>query len=76
MAGHTNRVYTMLHVFDECSAGRYERNSMTTDDPHHHSHHHEHGTTTMKKRIAPGTKTGSFNQLTNRSLKNDLVFLE
>ena len=24
LAGHTNRVYTMLHIFDDCAHERYE----------------------------------------------------
>ncbi|CAF1062041.1 unnamed protein product [Adineta steineri] len=32
LAGRTNRVYTMLHVFDECANERYRRSSMAIDD--------------------------------------------
>ncbi|CAF0803898.1 unnamed protein product [Adineta ricciae] len=32
LAGYTNRVHTMLHVFDECANERYQRIPVTTDD--------------------------------------------
>jgi ABC-type uncharacterized transport system fused permease/ATPase subunit len=32
LAGHTNRVYTMLHVFDECAHERYQRIPMIKEE--------------------------------------------
>ncbi|UJR08556.1 hypothetical protein I4U23_012817 [Adineta vaga] len=32
LAGYTNRVYTMLHVFDECALERYQRIPMITEE--------------------------------------------
>ncbi len=32
LAGHTNRVYKMLHVFDECAHERYQRSPMIKEE--------------------------------------------
>ncbi|CAF4007913.1 unnamed protein product [Rotaria magnacalcarata] len=47
LAGHTNRVYTMLNVFDECSHEHYQKASVTT-----HEGHHEHALSNIKKKMA------------------------
>ncbi|CAF0823163.1 unnamed protein product [Rotaria sordida] len=47
LAGHTNRVYTMLHVFDECAHEHYQRASVTMDESHN-----EHSLTSVKRKVA------------------------
>jgi ABC-type uncharacterized transport system fused permease/ATPase subunit len=42
LAGHTNRVYTMLHVFDECAHERYQRIPMVKE---------EHGSNGIKRKV-------------------------
>ncbi|CAF0940732.1 unnamed protein product [Adineta ricciae] len=48
LAGHTDRVYTMLHVFDDCANAHYQRNLVTTDE-----NHDEHSSSVVaKKKVA------------------------
>ncbi|CAF2448006.1 unnamed protein product [Rotaria sp. Silwood2] len=47
LAGHTNRVYTMLHVFDECAHEHYQRTPITVSEGQH-----EHSLTSVKRKLA------------------------
>lgn len=51
LAGHTNRVYTMLHVFDECANERYQRTPVTTSEQQH-----EHSSAHAKRKVAINQK--------------------
>lgn len=46
LAGHTNRVYTMLHVFDDCANENYHRTTIEANEDHH-----EHASTTAKRKM-------------------------
>ena len=53
LAGHTNRVYTMLHVFDECAHEHYQRTPMVNDESHQ-----EHSTAIIKRKVAFNQQAG------------------
>jgi len=53
LAGHTNRVYTMLHVFDECSHGHYQRTPMVMSEGHT-----EHSSVGVKRKVALNQQAG------------------
>jgi hypothetical protein len=53
LAGHTNRVYTMLHVFDDCAHEHYQRTPIVTDEEHH-----EHSSVAVKRKVAINKRAG------------------
>jgi hypothetical protein len=53
LAGHTNRVYTMLHVFDDCAHGHYQRTPIGTDESHN-----EQPSTTIKRKVEINQRAG------------------
>jgi len=53
LAGHTNRVYTMLHVFDDCAHEHYQRTLVATDEEHH-----EHSSVAVKRKVAINKRAG------------------
>jgi hypothetical protein len=54
LAGHTNRVYTMLNVFHQCSQENYQRNSSIDDN-----NQQENNTTVAKRKITRNKRAGS-----------------
>jgi hypothetical protein len=58
LAGHTNRVYTMLHVFDDCAHEHYQRTPIVAGESHN-----EHSTTAMKRKVAANQRAGQFKQI-------------
>lgn len=65
MAGHTDRVYTMLHVFDDCANEHYHRTVVETGEGHH-----EHSSTTIKKKVEINKRAGSFEKFERKKEKN------
>jgi hypothetical protein len=53
LAGHTNRVYTMLHVFDECAHGNYQRTPIVAAEGHT-----EHLQTVIKRKVSLNQRAG------------------
>ena len=53
LAGHTDRVYTMLHVFDECAHERYQRTAANGEDERN-----AQPSTSSKRKLAVNQRAG------------------
>ena len=53
LAGHTDRVYTMLHVFDECAHERYLRNAANAEEDRN-----AQPSTSLKRKVAVNQRAG------------------